>query len=63
MEVAEFKTGWGAGGRMILALVLLQLIESGFNILGVSPYLTMALWGALLLAFIWLKGRGDPQHA
>ncbi|SIQ25389.1 monosaccharide ABC transporter membrane protein, CUT2 family [Aeromonas sp. RU39B] len=56
----------GGAGRvvgMILALVLLQLIESGFNILGVSPYLTMALWGALLLAFIWLKGRGDPQHA
>ncbi|WP_409421157.1 hypothetical protein ABHF91_15545 [Pseudaeromonas sp. ZJS20] len=50
------------GGRrrilgMILALLLLQTIESGFNILGVSPYLTMALWGALLLCFIWLKGQ------
>ncbi len=50
----------GGRGRilgMILALLLLQTIESGFNILGVSPYLTMALWGALLLCFIWLKGQ------
>lgn len=37
----------GGSGRiigMVLALFLLQIIESGFNILGISPYLTMALW-------------------
>lgn len=37
---------------MVLALFLLQIIESGFNILGINPYLTMALWGTLLLCFI-----------
>lgn len=49
----------GGSGRiigMVLALILLQTIESGFNIMGISPYLTMALWGALLLCFIWAKG-------
>lgn len=42
---------------MALALILLQTIESGFNIMGVSPYLTLALWGALLLCFIGVKGQ------
>ncbi|EMD3960603.1 ABC transporter permease, partial [Klebsiella pneumoniae] len=41
---------------MVLALFLLQIIESGFNILGISPYLTMALWGVLLLCFIQARG-------
>ncbi|MEG8162799.1 ABC transporter permease, partial [Escherichia coli] len=41
---------------MVLALFLLQIIESGFNILGISPYLTMALWGTLLLCFIQARG-------
>ena len=40
----------------VLALFLLQIIESGFNILGISPYLTMALWGTLLLCFIQVRG-------
>ena len=49
----------GGSGRiigMVLALFLLQIIESGFNILGISPYLTMALWGTLLLCFIQARG-------
>lgn len=49
----------GGSGRiigMVLALFLLQTIESGFNMLGVSPYLTMALWGTLLLCFIQARG-------
>jgi simple sugar transport system permease protein len=49
----------GGSGRiigMVLALFLLQTIESGFNMMGVSPYLTMALWGTLLLGFIQARG-------
>ncbi len=49
----------GGSGRivgMVLALFLLQIIESGFNILGIGPYLTMALWAALLLCFIQARG-------
>lgn len=39
----------------MLALVLLQVIESGLNMLGISSYITMILWGSLLLFFIFLQ--------
>ncbi len=48
--------GFGKVFGMVMALILLQMLESGLNILGVSSYITMALWGSLLLAFIFLKG-------
>ncbi len=56
----------GGSGRivgMVLALFLLQIIESGFNILGISPYLTMALWGVLLLCFIQARGMLGLERA
>ncbi|MEF1341095.1 ABC transporter permease, partial [Vibrio rotiferianus] len=37
------------------ALIVLQTLESGFNLLGVSSYLTMALWGGILILFIFLQ--------
>ncbi len=49
-------SGFGKVFGMVMALILLQMLESGLNILGVSSYITMALWGGLLLAFIFLKG-------
>lgn len=48
----------GGKGKLIgimLALVLLQIIESGLNMLGISSYITMILWGSLLLLFIFLQ--------
>ncbi|QNS14492.1 ABC transporter permease [Mannheimia bovis] len=48
----------GGKGKLIgimLALVLLQVIESGLNMLGISSYITMILWGSLLLLFIFLQ--------
>ncbi|EDL53405.1 putative ABC transporter, permease protein [Vibrio mediterranei AK1] len=48
----------GGFGRIIgigLALIVLQTLESGLNLLGVSSYLTMALWGAILILFIFLQ--------
>jgi len=48
--------GFGKVFGIVMALILLQMLESGLNILGVSSYITMALWGGLLLAFIFLKG-------
>jgi len=56
----------GGSGRiigMVLALFLLQIIESGFNILGISPYLTMALWGALLLCFIQARSMSGLERS
>ncbi|HAI48645.1 MAG TPA: sugar ABC transporter permease, partial [Atlantibacter hermannii] len=52
--------GFGRVFGMVMALILLQMLESGLNILGVSSYITMALWGGLLLAFIFLKGINLP---
>ncbi|EKT56085.1 ABC transporter permease [Providencia burhodogranariea] len=53
--------GFGRVFGIVMALILLQMLESGLNILGVSSYITMALWGSLLLAFIFLKGINIPQ--
>ncbi|KGQ71569.1 sugar ABC transporter permease [Chelonobacter oris] len=48
----------GGKGKLVgilMALVLLQTLESGLNIIGVSSYITMALWGGLLILFIFLQ--------
>ncbi|MDH2924531.1 monosaccharide ABC transporter membrane protein (CUT2 family) [Nicoletella semolina] len=48
----------GGKGKLLgilLALVLLQVIESGLNMLGISSYITMILWGSILLLFIFLQ--------
>ncbi|MGR6980449.1 ABC transporter permease [Testudinibacter sp. P27/CKL/0425] len=48
----------GGKGKLVgilVALILLQTLESGLNIIGVSSYITMALWGALLIIFIFLQ--------
>ncbi|OOF57688.1 ABC transporter permease [Rodentibacter genomosp. 2] len=48
----------GGKGKLIgilIALILLQIIESGLNMLGVSSYITMILWGCLLILFIFLQ--------
>lgn len=47
--------GFGRIIGIVLALVVLQTLESGLNILGVSSYLTMTLWGAILIIFISLQ--------
>lgn len=52
--------GFGKVFGIVLALFLLQMLESGLNIMGVSSYITMALWGSLLLAFIFVKGAKLP---
>ncbi|MGV6987994.1 ABC transporter permease [Testudinibacter sp. P80/BLE/0925] len=48
----------GGKGKLVgilIALIMLQTLESGLNIIGVSSYITMALWGALLIVFIFLQ--------
>ncbi|HAZ76136.1 MAG TPA: sugar ABC transporter permease, partial [Enterobacteriaceae bacterium] len=49
--------GFGRIVGLVLALIVLQMLESGFNLLGISSYLTMALWGAVLILFIALQNR------
>jgi ribose/xylose/arabinose/galactoside ABC-type transport system permease subunit len=41
--------GFGKITGLVLALVILQMISSGFNLLRVSSYLTIAMWGTILI--------------
>jgi simple sugar transport system permease protein len=42
--------GFGKVGGLMMALILLQVISSAFNLLNFSPFLTVAIWGALIIA-------------
>jgi simple sugar transport system permease protein len=41
--------GFGKVGGLLMALIVLQVISSAFNLLNFSPFLTVAIWGALIL--------------
>lgn len=47
--------GFGRIVGLVFALFVLQTIASGFNLLGLSPYLTLTLWGVTLLAVMAVK--------
>jgi simple sugar transport system permease protein len=44
--------GFGRVLGLFLSLALLQIISTGFNLLGFSPYLTAAIWGATMILAI-----------
>ena len=41
--------GFGKVGGLVLALVILQLISTAFNLLDFSQFLTLAIWGGTLI--------------
>jgi simple sugar transport system permease protein len=41
--------GFGRVSGLVLALVILQLVSSGLNLLRVSAFLTIAIWGLILI--------------
>ena len=41
--------GFGKVGGLVMALILLQVISSAFNLLDFSPFLTVAIWGVLIV--------------
>jgi len=41
--------GFGKVGGLVMALILLQVISSAFNLLDFSPFLAVAIWGALIV--------------
>lgn len=60
--------GFGTVFGLMLALAILQVISSGFNQLGLSPYLTAAIWGLVLIAVMavqtirpYLRLRREPR--
>jgi simple sugar transport system permease protein len=54
--------GFGRILELVVALIILQTISSGFNLLGFSAYLTLALWGLTLL-FVMAVKRAAPRWA
>lgn len=47
--------GFGKVSGLVLSLVILQIISSGLNLMGVSNFLTLALWGAVLIVVMVIK--------
>jgi len=47
--------GFGRVSGLILSLVILQMISSGLNLMGVSNFLTLALWGVVLIVVMIIK--------
>jgi simple sugar transport system permease protein len=54
--------GFGKVGGLILALIILQVISSAFNLLNLSQFLTLAIWGGILIAVAavpHLRGKAE----
>jgi hypothetical protein len=49
--------GFGKVLGLFLSLILLQLISTGFNLLGFSPHLTQAIWGITMLFAIFIANN------
>jgi len=47
--------GYGKVLGVVLAVVMLQIIASGLNLLGVDPFFAIATWGAILLVVMTLN--------
>jgi ribose/xylose/arabinose/galactoside ABC-type transport system permease subunit len=55
--------GFGKTGGMVIAIIILQLVSTGVNLLRLDPFLTQAMWGfiiIILLATNFVRARlGD----
>jgi simple sugar transport system permease protein len=47
--------GFGKVSGLIVSLVIMQMISSGLNLMGVSNFLTLALWGIILILVMVFK--------
>lgn len=47
--------GFGRVLGLVIALIVLQVIASGFNLLGLSQHLTLAIWGLTLILVMAVK--------
>ena len=55
--------GFGKVGGLMLALIILQVISSAFNLLNFSQFLTLAIWGGILIAVAAVPHlRGKAQR-
>lgn len=54
--------GFGRVVGLTLALFILQLLTSGLNLLGVTQFITLALWGILLIAVIAYRRFSESRQ-
>ncbi|MBA4420896.1 MAG: sugar ABC transporter permease [Anaerolinea sp.] len=47
--------GFGKVSGLIISLVILQMISSGLNLMGISNFFTLALWGIVLIFVMIVK--------
>lgn len=47
--------GFGKVSGLILSLIILQIISSGLNLMGISNFFTLALWGIVLIFVMIIK--------
>lgn len=47
--------GFGKVSGLVLSLMILQMISSGLNLMGISNFLTLALWGTVLILVMVLQ--------
>lgn len=47
--------GFGRISGVVLALIILQVISSGLNLMGVNTFLTVALWGTVLIVVMVIQ--------
>jgi len=47
--------GFGKVAGLIMSLFVLQMVSSGLNLLGINPFITVVLWGAILLVIMLVR--------
>src|SRR6056297_3168503 len=55
--------GFGKVGGLVLSLFILQMVSSGLNLLGVSSFLAVTLWGILLIGIMIVQKYQKKQVA
>ena len=54
--------GFGKVSGLVLALAILQIISSGLNLMGVNTFLTVALWGIVLILVMVIQYLIDTHQ-
>lgn len=63
---ADPNGGFGRVSGVVLSLIALQTLSTGFNLMNLSQHFSLAMWGALLVVVLMVKfylGRWRESHA
>jgi simple sugar transport system permease protein len=54
--------GFGRVSGVVLAVIILQLISSGLNLLRLDPFMITATWGAIIIVIVVSRGLFSTLH-